>query len=157
MLAILTALLACTPKDGETSCVVEDEAGAASAVVNGGDWTGGDATWMRQGSTSAQINTANAGAGWLSIVAQTTTEGEDVLVAIDAGAFPVTVSLVDGGWATFYPSSGASFSSKEGAGELVIADVVEGGLMACFTFTASGDDGTVEVDAGTIHAKLTGE
>ncbi|MFZ5477873.1 MAG: hypothetical protein ACOZNI_13950 [Myxococcota bacterium] len=149
----LLLLLACEP-GASGGCSVDQEAGTAAALVDGEDWTGPGATWLWQGE-SLQINTVGAGDWWLSLVAQTTRDGDTLAAAVDAGAFPVDVSLTDGGWATFYPPSGASYSSREGSGELVVAEVDGDTLRACFSFEAVSDGETVTVEAGTVDAALS--
>ena len=137
----------------EGGCAVDAAPGTASATVDGEDWTGGGATWQWAGE-SLQLNTVGAGSWWMSLVAQTTTDGATLKAAVDAGAFPLTISLVDGGWATFYPDSGGSLSSQSGDGELVLTDASATSLRGCFWFEASADAATVTVEDGAIDAEV---
>jgi hypothetical protein len=144
-------LLGCAEDPANEACAVDAAPGTASATVDGEPWTGGGATWQWAGE-SLQLNTVGAGSWWTSLVAQTTTEGATLRAAVDAGAFPITVSLVDGGWATFYPDSGRSFSSQDGDGELVLTEASPN-VLGCFWFEAFADAATVTVEEGTIDAE----
>ena len=150
---LLALLLACS-SDGSkaANCSVDAAAGTAAAVVGGEEWEGGGATWVWAGE-SLQVNTVGAGSWWLSLVAQATTDGETVKAAVDAGALPATVDLGgDGGWATLYPADGASYSSRNGSGELVIVEADDTSVHACFTFEATGDGAPVVVEEGSLDA-----
>jgi hypothetical protein len=120
-------------------------AGEITAQVDGAAWQGGAATWGMAGS-SLQLNSASAGDWWLSAVAQETVDGLDLEAAL--ASLPAEIELApDGltGWATFYPASGDSFSTKQASGGLLVLDAVEGGeLTGCLSFTAADASG-VEV------------
>jgi hypothetical protein len=152
--ALLPLLTACA--DAAGTCPIGDLAGEATATVDGAPWSGPSAQWSFAGS-SIQLMTA-AGDGWrLSIVAQSTEDGQPLNTALDA--LPVTISLgdgADGGWALLYPESGGSSykTSPDAPGTLSINSVNGDGdtLSACFSFTATGDDGSVTLSDGAIVA-----
>lgn len=152
---MLIVLLACAGGGGGKigSCTVDLDADAAEATVDGEAWAADGATFTWAGE-SLQINTT--GADWLSIVAQTTGEGETLQAAVDAGNFPISVTVVegaDGGFATWYPESGSSLTTREAAGgtlEIVSADadLVE----ACFAFEVGADGETLGFEDGQLAA-----
>jgi hypothetical protein len=151
---LLVLLLACTSDGGSkaTNCTVDAAEGTAVATVDGEAWEGGGATWVWAGD-SLQVNTVGAGSWWMSLVAQTTADGDTVKAAVDSGALPATIDLGgDGGWATLYPADGASYSSRNGSGELVIIEADDASVQACFTFEAAGDGDPVVVEDGSLDA-----
>lgn len=126
------------------------EPGTLEATVDGESWEGGAATWLLAGS-SLQINSVTAGGWWLSAVAQTTVDGAGVGDALAAGDLPADVDFPEsgtGGWATFYPDSGDSYSTKLAAGGALTVAAQDGtDLLGCFAFVAAngaGDEVTVE-------------
>jgi hypothetical protein len=156
---VLVLLAACQPNGGKGTCDVGDVAtGQAVATVDGADWTGTGATWRLAGS-SLQINTV-ASDGWmLSLVAQATPDGTTASDALDAGEFPIDVTLkdgADGGWVLFYPDEGSSYGTQDTDGGTFTISGREGDdLLACFSFSAaSGDGGTVTVEGGTMRPAL---
>ena len=150
---LIAVLVGCADPIGEDDgCAVGVEPGAAAATVDGEPWTGGGATWLWAGE-SLQLNTVGSGSWWMSMVAQTTGDGTTLKAAVDAGVFPITVSLTEGGWATFYPDSGSSFSSEEGGGELVLVEATPTTVRGCFWFEAASDADTVSVEAGELDAE----
>jgi len=123
--------------------------------VDGAAWSATGAQWSLAGS-SLQLMT-QIGEGWrLSIVAQSTDDGTPLSTALDAGVFPVEIALADGaagGWALLYPDAGSSFKTAPDApGALTVTEVSGDTLSACFSFTASGDNGTVTLSDGAIVA-----
>jgi hypothetical protein len=150
MLLVLTFLTACAPSASAT-CAVEQDAGTATATVDGEAWTGTGVTWLV--SSGLQLNTVRSGAWSMVLRAATTSDGDAVADAIDAGTFPIVVALADDNFATLYPESGDSYASQDHSGELVIAEVVDDELRACFSFTATSEaDESVTVEAGTLDA-----
>jgi hypothetical protein len=148
---LLTLAAGCGSAAGSSSCGAEAiDPGVIEATVDGESWEGGAATWMLAGA-SLQINSASAGGWWLSAVAQTTVDGAGVGDALAAGDLPAEVDLPEsgaGGWATFYPDSGDSYSTKLAAGGTLTLVKQDGAdLLGCFAFVAAngaGDEVTVE-------------
>lgn len=154
MIALL--LLACRATPETTTCSPTAADGQMSATIDAADWSG-SASFLWAGE-SLQLNTENAGAGWITMVAQGSSTGNSVQVDADAQAFPITVSLVSsgGGFATYYPASGNSFSTNNAAGgSLSISNLDESTAEGCFRFEAAGDDGTVTVEEGSFVAHLS--
>lgn len=158
--AFALALSACA-EAGNACGNDELDAGGVAGTLDGADWTAADATWIASGS-SVQIVTADAGAGRVTLVAQTTTDGEDLAAALDAGAFPVEVTLksgAEGGFATFYPSTGSDSYATGNAdgGRLVLTALQEDELFGCFGFTAATEDGdALTLDGGAFRATTGG-
>ncbi|MSP56585.1 MAG: hypothetical protein EXR69_13450 [Myxococcales bacterium] len=157
--APLLLLAACTgPGPSEAGCDATVESGAIEATVDGEDWEGGAATWLLAGS-GLQFNSVSDGGWWLSAVAQETTTGATLADVLAAGDWPAQVDLPPeggaGGWATFYPESGDSFSTKRSTGgRLTVSAAADGtDLLGCFDFTAANERGAeVTVEAGQLRA-----
>lgn len=144
-------LAACSTEDGACPAV---DAGTAQATIDGEAWTGSGATWAWAGD-SLQLNLDRTGDWSMSVVLQTTTGGATLLDAVDAGTFPIEVSLKsgEGGFATVYPAEGASFTTNDAdGGALTVAAVDGDALSACFDFAAAGDDGEVTVADAALLA-----
>ncbi len=128
--------------------------GEAEARVDGEEWSVGGATWMEAGS-SVQLTIPTSGGWGITLVAQTTLAGDSLSEALDAGTFPIEISLGSegGGFATIYPEEGLSYSSRTGSGgELVIHEVDEA-LEACFSFEALSTGGeAIDVSGGRVRA-----
>jgi hypothetical protein len=119
--------------------------GTAAATVDGAPWSATAATWTMSGS-AIQINTS--GEGWaITLVARTDASGATADARIGDGG---TYDLLDGGFATIYPPSGLSFRSSSGT--LTLEPSEGDALLGCFDLTADGDDGTVVVSGGAVHA-----
>lgn len=158
---VVLLLLAGCGSTGVKSCdaAVDLGEGSVAALVDGEAWTASGGTWRWAGE-SLQVNTVGAGSWWLSLVAQTTPDGASVRAAVDAGELPVTVTLragADGGWATFYPDQGASYTTENAdGGELEVVSVEGDSLRACFSFQAGSEEGgTVAVENGTMNVLFT--
>lgn len=155
MIALL--LFACRATPETATCNPTAADGQMSATIDAADWSGA-ASFLWAGE-SLQINTENAGAGWITMVAQgSSSTGNSVQIDADAQAFPITVSLVSngGGFATYYPVSGNSFSTNNSAGgSLTISSLDDSTAEGCFRFEAAGDDGTVDVEEGSFIAHLS--
>lgn len=156
-LVLVLPLAACAggPSGTPATCDVpaDLDAGAATAVLDGTAWES-TATWVAQGE-SVQVNAAPADGWHVTLVARTTDDGETVKAALDAGAFPVVVTLSDdgGGFATVYPADGDSYASDGGGGTLSITAFDGDVLDACFSFDAASDGGDpLPVTEGAVRA-----
>lgn len=157
--ALALALSACTV---ESTCNAEAlEPGEVEGTLDGAAWTASAATWIASGS-SVQIVTADAGQGRVTLVAQKTSAGDDLATALDAGVFPVEVALksgLEGGFATFYPSTGSdSFATDNAEGGNLVLTALEGDeLLGCFGFVAGSEAGdTLALDEGAFRATTGG-
>jgi hypothetical protein len=156
-LAPFLLLLACAGGNASSaSCDDADplDAGAIAATVDGAAWAS-TATWVWQGE-SLQIDAAPADGWSFTLVAQTTADGATVKAGIDAGAFPIEVSLADGGggWGRGHPSDGDPYITDDAEGGTLTLSALDGdALLGCFDFVA-GDGGrkSVEVSDGALHA-----
>lgn len=154
--APLLLLAACAADAGpDATCTDADGLadGAVSATFDGAAWES-TATWLWQGD-GAQVNVATADGWRLTLVAQTTADGETVLAAVEGGAFPVEVPLEEGGggWALAYPDDGDSYSTDEAGGTLTVTALDGDVLAACFAFEAARAGGaSVAVEAGALRA-----
>ncbi len=131
-------------------CVVPGDLGEGElrATVDGADWRTGTAAWLMAGS-SLQVNT-EAEDGWrLTVVGQSTEEGQAVEDAMTTRIVPFTIPLEtgeEGGWATLYPDDGDSFATESGGGgQFVVVDLEADLLTACFWFPATDGEASVEV------------
>jgi hypothetical protein len=141
-MSLLAFLVACG--GGPDPCHAADLAsGSGEAEIDGADWNGTGLTWSPQGS-SIQVSGGD-GSFTITLVARTSTDGVTADEAM-AGSF----DLADGGFATVYPSSGASYRSASGTLDLGGRDGDD--LLGCFAFDASGDDGEVSVTSGRFRA-----
>ncbi len=158
-LPLLLVLAACAGNGaGAGTCDVGTlDPGTIEATVDGEAWTGGATTWLLAGS-SLQVNSESAGGWWLSAVAQETTAGAALGDAVSAGSWPADVDLPPdggtGGWVTFYPDSGDSYSTKQAdGGSLTLAGEDGTDLLGCFSFTAANGAGDeVTVESGVFRA-----
>jgi len=131
------------------------EDGDVEGLIDGVRWTSVGAQWMHPGS-SLQITT-DSGDGWrLTMVARTTDDGRDVANGITEGSFPMRITLktaLEGGWALLYPSTGGSYSTEDNNGGTLLLDQLEDDtLIACFAFKASDDSETIELKQGLVRA-----
>lgn len=153
LLPAVLLLAACTGKaDGTCS---SDPVDGAVATVDGAAWSAASVTWLPTGD-SVHIISADEGSGWFSIVAQLTTEGDAVATAVDAGSFPIEVTLktgLEGGFVTWYSADGESAATTEGGeGTLTLSGSDDAGLSGCLAFTAGPDGGDVELTDGQFTA-----
>jgi hypothetical protein len=156
-LLALLLLAACSSGGGSPTCTAADDldAGAALATVDGAAWAS-TATWLWQ-RESLQVNAAPAGGWSFTFVSQTTADGETAKAAVDAGDFPIELSLPvggEGGWVLAYPTDGDSYSTENGEGGTLTITALDGdALYACFAFDAATDSGdTVTVTDGALNA-----
>lgn len=148
-LSLVFLLAGCTggPDPGEV-CTVDDATitpGRAAATLDGEPWEPVGVTWTYVGD-DVQMNAPPSNGWQLSMVARTDRDGVSVREGIEAAAFPVHVALEgDAGFATLYPSDGASLStSNTTGGDLQILRLdADNGLVACFSFEAASDEGNV--------------
>ena len=151
---ILPVLLlsACGNKSGTCSDVAMD---GATATVDGSAWTASEVTWLPAGDSVHVVSTSE-GAGWFSIVAQTTPDGDSVATAVNDGAFPIDVTLktgTDGGFATWYAADdSASATTEGGEGTLTLSGEDSASLSGCLAFTAGPDGADVDFEDGQFTA-----
>ena len=73
-----------------------------------------------------------------------------------SNAFPISVTLLegaDGGFATWYPESGSSLTTREAAGgTMEIASANADTVEACFSFEVGADGDTLTVADGALSA-----
>ncbi len=147
-------LTACEPKAGQAGCEPEEVEGVV-ATVDGAAWSAGDVSWSDAGD-SVHLVSASEGAGWISVVALTTTTGENVVAAMDAGAFPVEITLktgAEGGFAIWYTEEATSSSTTEGGEGLLTLTSQDGDQLAgCLAFDAGVDGGEVSFADGAFLA-----
>lgn len=150
---ILLLLMAC----GARPCDVDDlQGGDLAATVDGLGWAGTGTTWSESG-TGVQIITADADGWRMTLVAQLTEGGEEVLTALDGGK-QVEVPFGDGSFAALYPSGESfSYAAKEATDGSVRLRLDGSELQACFAFTAiAADDSSVSVEDGALRASCVG-
>ena len=135
------------------------EVGTAASSIDGEAWTSSEATWVSNGD-GVQINTAEAGGWWITLVAQQTEDGVTVGDAVDADAqakvLPARVTLHDGaagGFATLYRTEGGSLTTAAGGGTLWLTHADDDEIQGCFEFDATDRDGErVAVRRGGFRA-----
>ena len=130
--------------------------GEAEARVDGEAWLVEGANWMEAGS-NVQIMIPTSGGWGITLVAQSTLSGESLSEALEAGVFPIEVSLGSegGGFATVYPEEGLSYTSKSGSGGELVIHGADEALEACFSFEAvSTDTVAIQVTGGSVRASL---
>lgn len=150
---LLLLLSACGPK--ATGSCPTDPVDGISATVDGAAWSASEVTWSLTGESVHLVSTSED-AGWLSVVAQTTADGTTVAAALDAGAFPIEVTLqsgLEGGFATWYSADNdASATTEGGGGTLTLSAEDDAGLTGCIAFTAGPDGGSVDFQDGQFTA-----
>ena len=121
------------------------------AVVDGAAWQS-SGQWFAAGDSLQIVTDLND--GWrLSMVAQQTDDGQDIMDALYAGAFPLQVALTvgtEGGWALLYPDEGDSWATQEGGDGLLTLAAMDDHLQGCFSFQAQRDDEWITVDDGRL-------
>jgi hypothetical protein len=157
VLAAGLGLLSACSGGGSTAACADAESlapGVVTADVDGAAWES-TATWTWAGE-SLQIDTAPADGWSFTVVAQTTSSGDTLKAAADAGDFPVDVVLEDdqGGWGRGHPTEGDPYITDAAAGGTFTLSGLDGAdLFGCFGFVAATDAGdSVTVDAGAIRA-----
>lgn len=149
----LALLPACSEKAGSTC---EDPGAGISATVDGAPWSAAGVSWLASGE-SVQVLTTEEGAGRMTVVAQLTTDGAGVAEALEAGTFPIEVTLktgTEGGFVTWYtPESDSMATTEGGEGTLTLAGLEEGRLWGCLSFTAGPDGAGVTVEDGSFSAE----
>jgi hypothetical protein len=143
---------------GLAACGACDASGLASgairATLDGAAWDGGETTWSLAGD-SVQILSASTGDWWMSAIVQETDSG--ALAGDALGDLPQTFDLsaeAIGGFATFYPAAGESYSTRQASGGTLTIDAQNGDdLLGCFAFTAANAAGDeVVVKSGLFRA-----
>ena len=151
---MLLVLVACAGSSSQAVC--DDgaalDAGVVTATLDGAAWESA-ATWV-MGGESMQVNAAAADGWSLTLVAQTTVEGEAITDALGAGSYPVNVDLGPdgGGWVLAYPSDGDSLSSDSGGGTLSFSEFDGAALQACFSFDVANDHAALSASDGAVNA-----
>ena len=97
--------------------------------------------------------TSAPGDGWrITLVAQTTVDGQGVGTALDAGPAEVSLTEGSGNFAVVYPAEGGTSYTTNNGGGTAVLETTGSGLNACFSFEAAGAEGTVTVTAGQLTA-----
>ena len=150
---LLIPLAACGGKSSG-SCS-SDPVDGGLATVDGQPWTAAEVTWALAGD-GVQLISTSEGDGWFSVVAQITTDGQTPAAALDAGDFPIEVTLKtgpDGGFATWYSSENeASATTQGGEGILTFSGQDDAGLSGCLAFTAGEGGAGVSFEDGSFTA-----
>lgn len=156
MRALLLGLLlapACNSKD--SSVCASDPVDGVTATVNGDPWTASGPTWSDSGGVVHLLN-SDQGAGWFSVVAELTVEGVGLGDALDAGEFPIEVTLKtgdEGGFAIWYTEDGDSYATTQGGGGTLYLSALDGDqLTGCMSFTAGPSGGNVIFEDGRFTA-----
>jgi hypothetical protein len=120
------------------------------ATIDGTEWSGTGASWTMAG-TAAQIVTETVDGYRITLVGQSTADGQDLSTALALGD-TVDVPLGDNGFAVVYDEASSWAGNTEGSGEMTF--LLDGSeLSACFSFTGtSSDGGTIEVTDGAVRA-----
>lgn len=150
----LTILLACAGTKGGACPVGETD--GISATVDGAAWSASDVSWDSSAGVIHIVNSSE-GAGWISLVAMTTTDGAEAGTALDNGELPLTVTLkagVEGGFVVWYTEDGESASTSEGGeGTLTLSGQDGDALSGCLSFTAGPDGADVSFEDGQFTAQ----
>jgi hypothetical protein len=141
----LLLLSACA--DDDAPCAPDLAEGTLEGTLDDAALTASDAAWRWAGS-SLQANAS--GAVTVSVVLQTTTDGEPVTEAV--APFTVDLGPEGGGWVVVYPEAGSSLTTQSGSGSfeiVAVPDLGGGVLSGCFSGTVSdgaGDDREVSAE-----------
>jgi hypothetical protein len=157
---VIVLLLACTDTvDPSETCTIEGELGAGrgAGTFAGESWepSGVSFTWA---GASLQFNAPPHDGYSLTVVGMVDKDGATLEAAVAEEAYPIHVTLLDGadgGFATVYPDTGASFSTDLAEGGLlqVLREDADGGFVACFDFVVGNEAGeTLVMDNGQIRA-----
>lgn len=143
------SLAACSPLG---ACPTDVPAGTIEADVDGAAWS--STADFRMAGANLQINAEPADGWFMNFVLQRTTDGAFPGDAIDAGALPFEVDLVNGGFATLYEEGSTSFASDPVGGLLRVVGYDDDSVTACFAYTGTGAGGEVKVRHGALNATL---
>ncbi len=146
--------LACGPVCGANDL----ESGGIQAQIDGEEWEGGGTSWMWSGD-GLHINSTRTNGWMFTARLMTTVDGKSVREAAEAGSLPMEISLDTAGlegWMAAYPEEGGSFITKnDQGGSVLISELDDSVVAACFDFTAEAGDGTnMEVTSGTMLAEV---
>lgn len=147
MPVMLLCLAGCPASEEEAPvCSAEVDGldgGQVSAVVDGTPWEATDGNWAWN-ADAVKITTSRFDGWSLSIWAQSTVDGVDIVDAFETEAYPMEVRLregTDGGWAQLLPDVGGSYSSTEAdGGTLFLTSYDAGVFRGCFDFEGGNDD-----------------
>ena len=142
--------------DDSFSCPeVSVSSSSIEATVDGHAWVDASVTWVWAGST-LQLNSTEADGFNMSFALRETTDGTAIDDAIESGIGPYVVDLGPdgGGFALLYAGSGSYASEEpEGSGTMIIAEVTDTEVAACFTYRAASAAGeTLDVESGQLRA-----
>jgi len=137
----------------EASCTIEGLSGVASATMEGDQWSASDGTWNRTGPGVQIILQFPETERSVTIRGNRDESGVDLVDKIDAGEFPINISLggEDGTGSVLDSRFNTSYASNKpgGSGNMSILDVQGTVMSACFSFVAATDDGErIEVIEG---------
>ncbi len=147
VLVMLLCLAGCPgAEEEEPVCPAElgdlDE-GQVTATVDGTPWEATDGAWAWN-ADAIKITTSRFDGWSLSIWAQSTVDGVDIVDAFEAESYPMEIRLregTDGGWAQLLPDVGGSASSTEAdGGKLFLTSYDAGVFEGCFEFEGGNDD-----------------
>lgn len=150
VLTLILGLSACDPDKGECAFAAEFDLGSIEGEIDGEPWTSSGASYHW---TSGLDLDAPATGGWtLSLIAQTTTDGQALQEAVDGEAFPFDVSLAGasaGGWVLMYHAEDGTFNSQDAASGSIRFEENDGeGLWGCLSFSATNGVRTMEFSNG---------
>ena len=153
MIALLGTLVGCAGngKNGEPNCTISDLSGMASVEMDGEYWAADSGSWNPNGSGIQIILSFDGPGRSMTIRGTRDQDGTDIAERLEAGDFPINVSLSgeDGTGGIMDDRFMKSYASNEASGNLTILDLEGSTMSACFSFMAVSDDSTmIEVSNG---------
>ena len=150
--------LGCSPngKLGDATCTVNGLTGLGMATMDGDTWSADSGSWNTTGSGIQIVLQFDQPDRSMTIRGTRDEGGVDIADLIDAGDFPINVSLSgeDGTGNVRDGRMNTSYASTDASGNMSILDVQETTMTACFSFTALSDDSTmIEVTEGMAEVE----
>ena len=157
---IFTALaVACSPNGkglGDANCTAEGLAGLGTATMDGDTWEADSGSWNTTGSGVQIVLQFDRPDRSMTVRGSRDEDGIDIADRIDAGEFPINVSLSgeDGTGNVRDGRMNSSYASTDASGNLSILSVEGNVMTACFSFVAVNDDSQMmEVTEGKAEVE----
>ena len=147
---------ACSPNGkglGDANCTVDGLSGLGTATMDGDTWEADSGSWNPTGSGIQIVLQFDRPDRSMTVRGTRDEEGIDIADRIDAGEFPINVSLSgdDGTGNVRDGRMNSSYASTDASGNLSILEVANGTMTACFSFVAVNDDSQMmEVTEGMV-------
>ena len=146
-------VVACSPNGnaGDANCTIDGLTGLGTATMDGDTWSADSGSWNTTGSGIQIVLQFDQADRSMTVRGTRDGDGVDIVERIDAGEFPINVSLSgeDGTGNVRDGRMNTSYASNEASGNMSILDVQGSIMTACFSFIAVSDDSTmIEVTDG---------